>query len=79
VEEEEADGSEPSLGWTATIKQLGFGWAGRLDEAEGEHDGREPQDDEDKPDIKRPPTRQAAKSSNWGKEPKERFPNGNLP
>ncbi len=45
--EEEADSSEPSLGWTATIKQAGFGWAGRLDDAEGEHDGREPQEDEE--------------------------------
>jgi hypothetical protein len=40
--EEEADSSDPSLGWTATIRQAGFGWAGGLDDAESEHDGGEP-------------------------------------
>ena len=37
----------PSHGWTVTIKQAGFGWTGGPDDAEGEHDGREPQGDDE--------------------------------
>jgi hypothetical protein len=43
--EDKADGSEPSLGWTAAINQVRCGWAGSLDDREAEHDGREPDDD----------------------------------
>jgi hypothetical protein len=38
---------EPDLGWTATTKQAGFGWTGGLEDREQEHDGREPQGDEE--------------------------------
>ena len=40
--EDEPEGPEPSLGWTASIIQAGRGWLGGLDDAEQEHDGREP-------------------------------------
>jgi hypothetical protein len=33
---------EPSLGWTAGIKQEGRNWRGETDDSEDEHDGREP-------------------------------------
>jgi hypothetical protein len=41
------ENEEPDLGWTATAKQTGFGWAGGLEDLEKEHDGREPQGDEE--------------------------------
>lgn len=40
--EDGGEGEEPSLGWTATIRQAGVHWAGACDDAEQEHDGREP-------------------------------------
>jgi len=38
----EHEDGEPSLGWTATNKQLGWPWYGDTDEREDEHDGGEP-------------------------------------
>src|SRR5687767_5019266 len=38
---------EPGLGWTASTKQAGFGWAGGLEDREQEHDGREPNGDDE--------------------------------
>ena len=38
----EHEDGEPSLGWTATNKQLGWPWYGDTDEREDEHDGCEP-------------------------------------
>ena len=39
----EHEDGEPSLGWTATNKQLGWPWYGDTDEREDEHDGGEPE------------------------------------
>jgi len=46
----EREEGEPSLGWTASNKQLGWPWYGDTDDREQEHDGREP-DVDNEPDA----------------------------
>ena len=43
--EGEDDSHEPSLGWTACVKQGGTNWLGGTDDAEHEHDGWENEDE----------------------------------